>query len=158
MSRRKVLHLFNSFEVGGVERQHMMLVRELASDHDQACWSYINGPIQDELDQLSIPHRVGRFDAAVEMIESGEFDCVVLRTIRYMREMAAYFNAHPMPRGLHPQFPALVRGQQDLFRRGTWSASATRFRPTPFSGGPSLLRAALSWTWTSPARRCCTTA
>lgn len=141
--RPKLLHLFNSFEVGGVERQHMMLVHELAGDYDQACWSYIDGPIREELDAASIPHRIGRFDAAVEMIREGGYDCVVLRTNRYMREMAAFFNAHPMPVVYIRSFLRWWEGNGTYFDAELERLSYS-FPSHTFFSGPSLLDAALS--------------
>ena len=39
MDKPRILHLFNAFRVGGVERQHMLLVKHLQNDFDQTCWA-----------------------------------------------------------------------------------------------------------------------
>lgn len=92
-----MLHIFNSFEIGGVERQHMLLVRELAPFFEQACWSYCKGPIQQELNEFDIPNKVGTFSTAIAMMQKTDFDCVILRTNRYMREMADFFSRNGPP-------------------------------------------------------------
>lgn len=97
MTRPRLLHLFNAFEVGGVERQHMMLVERLARDFDQACWSFHHGPIMDELDALCIPHRHGGIDVANTMLMEGCFDCVVTRTNRYLDATREILARHGLP-------------------------------------------------------------
>jgi glycosyltransferase involved in cell wall biosynthesis len=84
MGKPRLLHLFNAFEVGGVERQHMMLVERLAKDYEQSCWSYISGVLQDELESLGVSHLVGNASDILKMAE--ESDCVVIRTNRYFRQ------------------------------------------------------------------------
>lgn len=143
MTRPRILHLFNSFEVGGVERQHMMLVNELAGKYHQTCWSYIDGPIQDELRALTISNRVGPFAVAREMIQQGDYDCVVLRTNRYMREMATYFIAHPMPIVYIRSFLRWFEGNGTYFDEDLERLSYS-FPAHTFFSGPSLLESAMS--------------
>jgi len=95
--RPRLLHLFNSFEVGGVERQHMMLVERLARDFGQACWSYCHGPLEAELDALGVPREVGGTETAAAMLARGDFDCVVMRTNRYLDEMCALLTRTGVP-------------------------------------------------------------
>ena len=143
MSKPRLLHLFNSFEVGGVERQHMMLVDELTDRYDQECWSYFAGPIQDELDALSIPHRVGEFDAITDMVENGGFDCIVLRTNRYMREMADYFNANPAPIVYIRSFLRWFEGNNTYFDE-EFERLSYSFPSHVFFSGPVLRNGAMA--------------
>jgi len=141
MGKPRLMHLFNAFEVGGVERQHMMLVRELAPYYEQACWSYNEGPIQNELDMLGITHRAGRFPVAAAMIEQGRFDCVVLRTNRYLREMAGYFSGCETPVVYVRSFLRWFEGNKTYFDAELERISYEMADYALFSG-PSLQKAA----------------
>lgn len=95
--RPRLFHLFNAFEVGGVERQHMRLIRRLAPRFEQVCWSYCPGPIQGMLDEMGIPHGMGGFDVLKRMSEEERVDCFVVRTNRYLKQVAPLLSAHPAP-------------------------------------------------------------
>lgn len=86
MGKPRLLHLFNAFQVGGVERQHMMLVERLRHEFDQICWAYVDGPLEAEMDRIGVRHAVG---GAVELLEmAGQADGIVMRTNRYFRQWA----------------------------------------------------------------------
>lgn len=140
MSTVKILHLFNAFQVGGVERQHMMLVRELAPFYEQVCWSYNEGQIQDELDELGIEHRVGRFDVAADWLCREHFDCVVSRTNRYMVEMHRHFTANPVPLIYIRSFLRWFEGNETYFDAELERQSYS-FPCHVFFSGPSLKEA-----------------
>ncbi len=80
MSKPKIFHLFNAFQVGGAERQHMEHVRRLAESFEQICWAPCSGPIEKELDELDIPHLAGGPEKALTLLEKEDFDCIVMRT------------------------------------------------------------------------------
>lgn len=141
MTRKKILHLFNAFQVGGVERQHMMLVQELASHSAQACWSYNEGAIQAELDALGIEHRVGRFETVIQWLKEEQFDCVVSRTNRYMREMYDHFTEHPIPLVYIRSFLRWFEGNKTYFDAELEELSYSIADFTFFSG-PSLMESA----------------
>ena len=85
MARPRLLHLFNAFQVGGVERQHMMQVERFIEKYDQQCWAYIEGPLQGELDAIGVAYTVG--DAATGLAMACDADCILIRTNRYFRQM-----------------------------------------------------------------------
>jgi len=136
--RPRIMHLFNAFEVGGVERQHMMLVKHLAPYFDQACWSYNHGPIEDELDALGIPHRVGRFPVAAQMLNTRRYDAVVLRTNRYLCEMAEYFLKSDIPVVYIRSFLRWFEGNKTYFDAELEFLSYS-FPVHCFFSGPTLL-------------------
>jgi len=80
VNKKKVFHLFNAFEVGGAERQHMEHVRRLAGSFQQICWAPCSGHLEKELDDLGIPHQAGGPEIALALLEKEDFDCVVMRT------------------------------------------------------------------------------
>jgi glycosyltransferase involved in cell wall biosynthesis len=82
----RVLHLFNSFQVGGVERLHAMLVEDLCEDFAQVCWAYHPGQLVDELSSLGVSTVCSGFAEVAPAVAGGEFDCVVMRTHRHIRE------------------------------------------------------------------------
>jgi glycosyltransferase involved in cell wall biosynthesis len=80
VNKKKVFHLFNAFEVGGAERQHMEHVRRLVDSFQQVCWAPCGGHLEKELDELDIPHKAGGPETALALLEKEDFDCVVMRT------------------------------------------------------------------------------
>jgi glycosyltransferase involved in cell wall biosynthesis len=97
MDKPRILHLFNAFRVGGVERQHMLLVKHLQNDFDQTCWAINHGPAEDFLDDLSVPHHCGPFSMIPEIMEASTFDCVVVRTTRVLFDLTEYLRDSPVP-------------------------------------------------------------
>lgn len=96
-SKPRILHLFNAFRIGGVERQHLTLVKALRSEFDQVCWAINHGPAEDRLDELGIPHCCGHFDIIKTLLEQSHFDCIVMRTHRPLFAMADYLKECPVP-------------------------------------------------------------
>lgn len=92
-----ILHLFNAFRIGGVERQHMMLVKHLQDRYRQTCWAINHGPVEPFLDSLKIPHHCGPFFMVPEIMEATQFDCVVVRTNRVLFELTDYLRESPVP-------------------------------------------------------------
>lgn len=141
--RPRLLHLFNSFKVGGVERQHMMLVERLSPSYDQECWSFFRGPIEVELEGLGIPHETGDFPVLRRMLEGGSHDCVVIRTNRYAREVAGLFSQSKTPAVYIRSFLRWFEGNDTHFDPEFERLSYAYPRHIFFSG-PSLQRAALN--------------
>lgn len=97
MSPPRILHLFNAFRIGGVERQHLRLVEVLRDHFTQVCWAINTGPAQAELDVLGIQHHWGPFDTVPHLVETGNFDCIVIRTNRVLYTLADYFRESSIP-------------------------------------------------------------
>lgn len=97
MHKPHILHLFNAFRVGGVERQHMLLVKHLQQAFTQTCWAINHGPVEPFLDDLGIRHHCGPFSIIPEIMEDTQFDCVVVRTNRVLFELATYLKESPVP-------------------------------------------------------------
>ena len=93
----RVLHLFNAFRIGGVEQQHLAIVRELRDTFEQTCWAINHGPMEDGLDEMGIPHCSGHFRIIPKMIELNEYDCIVMRTNRPLFVIADYLRDCPIP-------------------------------------------------------------
>jgi glycosyltransferase involved in cell wall biosynthesis len=93
----RLFHLFNAFEVGGVERQHLMLVERLNADFDQICWAYRPGAIQDGLNELGVVNKVGGVELLKKMLEEEDIDCFIVRTNRYLKEVVPLLTSHPAP-------------------------------------------------------------
>lgn len=140
-SKPRLVHLFNAFEVGGVERQHMMLVERLAPRFEQACWSYIHGPLEAELDALCIPHRAGDFAVLRDMLDAGTFDCAVVRTNRHAREVAAYFASSSVPVVYVRSFLRWFEGNDTHFDP-EFERLSYAYPEHVFFSGPSLQRSA----------------
>jgi glycosyltransferase involved in cell wall biosynthesis len=136
------MHLFNSFEVGGVERQHMMLVERLASHYEQICWSFFHGPIEGELDALGVTYSTGDFSVLRSMLEQNEFDCAIIRTNRFSREVAAYFTASPTPVVYIRSFLRWYEGNDTHFDEAFEKLSYA-YPDHIFFSGPSLRDSAL---------------
>ena len=86
MLKKRIFHLFNAFQVGGVERQHMLLLERLIDDFDHICWSYNHGPIEAELDMLGVPHCAGNVTVLKRMLDNTFYDCILVRTNRFLHE------------------------------------------------------------------------
>lgn len=139
--RPRLLHLFNSFEVGGVERQHMMLVERLVSRFEQVCWAYMHGPLESELDALAIPHQAGDFAVLRNMLDTQPFDCAVVRTNRHAREVADYFCASAVPVVYIRSFLRWFEGNDTHFDP-EFERLSYGYADHVFFSGPSLQRSA----------------
>lgn len=93
----RVLHLFNAFQLGGVERQHLSLVREMSGACRQFCWAYNQGPVTAELDRLGVPWASGPFAQALPGLRDREFDCAVLRTHMHFHEIQGFLAEARLP-------------------------------------------------------------
>ncbi len=93
-NRPRILHLFNAYDVGGVERQHMLLLERL-TDFEHVCWSYNHGPLEAELDALGIPHCSGDASTLATLLSRSSFDGILVRTNRYIREIAPLLKSAP---------------------------------------------------------------
>jgi glycosyltransferase involved in cell wall biosynthesis len=82
----RILHLFNSFQVGGVERLHAMLVEDLCGEFEQDCWAYNPGQLLNELPGLGVSTICSGFSEIARRMTSDKYDCVVMRTHRHIRE------------------------------------------------------------------------
>lgn len=139
MARPRLLHLFNAFQVGGVERQHMMLVERLITEYDQSCWAYIEGPLQEEMDRACVPQTVGGAAELLGMAEQA--DAIVMRTNRYFRQWAEPLAALGVPILLIRDYLSWYQGNgtyhdRELDRQAYALADHTLFC------GPQLKRAA----------------
>jgi len=97
MNKLRVLHLFNAFRMGGVERQHLLLVKELHETFEQVCWAINHGPVEEALDELGVPHCCSRVWTIPAIMEHTRFDCVILRTYRGLKEVGDYLRQSPTP-------------------------------------------------------------
>ncbi|WP_051694103.1 glycosyltransferase family 4 protein [Desulfohalovibrio reitneri] len=111
----RLVHFFNSYRVGGVERQHAMLVEHLAPRFEQFCWSYDHGPIEDMLDGMGIEHVSGGPEEAFRLVERAEPDCLVIRTNRYARQTADFLSRRPAPAVYIRSYLRWWEGNQEYF-------------------------------------------
>ena len=92
----RIFHLFNSFQVGGVERLHFQLVEDLKPFFRQVCWAYHPGNLEDELKRMGIRTLCGEFELAAQYMEYNRIDCVIMRTHRYFDKFMAFFESMPV--------------------------------------------------------------
>ena len=97
MTKPRILHLFNAFLIGGVERQHLLLVSKLQDLFEQICWAVDRGPIEKALDELGVPYCSGPPETVKRMMQQMTFDCVVVRTNRIIHELADFLRESPTP-------------------------------------------------------------
>ena len=95
--RPRLLHMFNSFLIGGVEKQHIQLVERMQARFEQECWALDDGPLSLRLRGMGIAAHCGPASLAREVIERGGFDCVVLRTNRILKDLSAFLREWPVP-------------------------------------------------------------
>jgi glycosyltransferase involved in cell wall biosynthesis len=97
MKRFHLLHLFNCFQIGGVERQHFLLVKGLQHHFRQTCWAYHPGQLELELRELGVTTICGDITRIGPAIGKGVFEAVVMRTHRYFRDFMKIFSQVSTP-------------------------------------------------------------
>jgi glycosyltransferase involved in cell wall biosynthesis len=97
MRKPRILHLFNAFLIGGVERQHLLLVSKLRDKFEQVCWAFDHGPVEDALVEMGISHCIGPSDTVKCLMQQNPFDCVVVRTNRIIPELADFLRGNSTP-------------------------------------------------------------
>lgn len=133
----RILHLFNAFQVGGVERQHLLLVERLAGEFDQFCWAYNHGQAETELDRLHVPHIAGPFPEEVRTLAAMDFDCAVLRTHTYFYEILEFLKTRALPVIYIKDYLRWFQGN-DTYLDPSWDCKACSAANHVFFCGPAL--------------------
>lgn len=136
--RPKLLHLFNSFEVGGVERQHMMLVNHLTDEYDQICWSYCHGPLEKELDDLGVCHYMGGADVVETLLAEQPYDAIAMRTNRFIDAFVKIIPRFNTPLIYIKDYLRWFDGNM-TYLDPKWDALPAQMATEAFYCGPSLV-------------------
>ncbi len=137
MKKGEILHLFNAFQVGGAERQHMEHVRCLDPNFRQACWAPCSGPIEGELEELGIPCTAGGPEEVMKLLARVNFDCIVIRTNWYFDELQDILGSYPAPILFIKDYLRWYQGNNQYLDQD-YDARIFRLANQVFFAGPSL--------------------
>ena len=137
MKKGEILHLFNAFQVGGAERQHMEHVRCLDPNFHQVCWAPCSGPIEGELKGLGIPYTAGGPEEVVKLLARVDFDCIVMRTNWYFDELQDILGSYPAPILFIKDYLRWYQGNNQ-YLDPEYDARVCRLADQVFFAGPSL--------------------